>query len=510
MLVETAIMFLLERLPPLPPTMLSLLVGILLAILIFPILHLFMFRPLSRYIAALESAEWSLKDQRDHLEELVLIRTAEIENMAFYDSVTGLPNRRLLLDRLEQAFASSTRTGKQGALMFIDMDNFKGLNDTLGHDVGDLLLQRVAQRLTYCVRERDTVSRLGGDEFMVVLENLSEKALEAAAQTRVITEKVLITLGQVYQLGTHKYHCTASIGVALFKGQHTSLEELMKQADIAMYQAKQAGRNALRFFDPQMQTAVDANAALESDLRKALGSQQFQLYYQIQVDELNRPLGAETLIRWIHPERGFVSPAQFIPIAEETHLILPIGEWVLEAACTQLKLWEQNALTRDLVLSVNVSARQFHQAGFVDLVQSAVQRHALNPKRLKLELTESMLVEDVEQIIVTMNTLKETGIQFSMDDFGTGYSSLQYLKRLPLSQLKIDQSFVSDMTIDSDNSIVKTIIVMAKSLNLDVIAEGVETEEQRQLLASYGCQHYQGYLFSKPVVIAQFESLLKQ
>jgi diguanylate cyclase (GGDEF)-like protein/PAS domain S-box-containing protein len=434
----------------------------------------------------------------------------KIQHLAYYDPLTRLPNRLLLMDRLGQALASSTRTGKQAALLFIDMDNFKTLNDTLGHDIGDMLLKQVAQRLTLCVREGDTVSRLGGDEFMVVLENLNEQALEAAAQTEAISEKVLATLSQLYQLGKHEYHSTPSIGVTLFNDHQASIEELMKQADIAMYQAKQAGRNTMRFFDPQMQAAVDAHAALESDLAKALEQQQFQLYYQIQMDELGRPFGAETLIRWIHPERGFVSPAQFIPLAEESGLILLIGQWVLDTACAQLKAWEQDALTLNLVLAVNVSAKQFRQVNFVAQVQATVQRHAINPKRLKLELTEGMLVYDVEKIIATMNTLKEAGIEFSMDDFGTGYSSLQYLKRLPLAQLKIDQSFVRDMVVDSDNSIVQTIIAMARSMNLNVIAEGVETEEQRQLLSFYGCHHYQGYLFSKPVPVAQFEALLKQ
>jgi diguanylate cyclase (GGDEF)-like protein/PAS domain S-box-containing protein len=434
----------------------------------------------------------------------------KIQHLAFYDPLTGLPNRRLLIDRLGHALASSKRTGKQGALLFIDLDNFKSLNDTLGHDVGDLLLQQVAQHLNSCVRESDTVSRLGGDEFMVVLENLSVPALEAAALTEAITEKVMAALNRTFQLGTHEYRCTSSIGATLFNGQQATIEELMKQADIAMYKAKQAGRNTLRFFDPQMQTAVDAHAALERDLAKALEYQQFQLYYQVQVDELNRPLGAETLIRWIHPVRGFVPPAQFIPLAEETGLILHIGLWVLETACAQLKVWEQDALTRDLVLAVNVSAKQFRQAGFADQVQAVVQHYDINPTRLKLELTESMLVDDIEKIIVTMNTLKDAGIQFSMDDFGTGYSSLQYLNRLPLAQLKIDMSFVRDMTAKGDNAIVQTIIAMAHSLNLNVIAEGVETEEQRQLLSLYGCHNYQGYLFGKPLPVAQFEALLKQ
>ena len=289
-------------------------------------------------------------------------------------------------------------------------------------------------------------------------------------------------------MARYEYHCTASIGATLFNDIHQATDELLKQADIAMYQAKKAGRNTLRFFDPQMQESINARVSLEGELRKALEKQQFQLYYQIQVDSSHRPLGAEALIRWIHPERGLVSPAQFIPLAEETGLILPIGQWVLETACAQLKAWEQDALTRDLVLAVNVSAKQFHQADFVAQVQAAVQRHAINPKLLKLELTESMLLENIEDTIATMNALKEIGVQFSLDDFGTGYSSLQYLKRLPLDQLKIDQSFVRDIATDSsDKAIVRTIIAMAQSLDLNVIAEGVETEEQRQLLLKNGC-----------------------
>ena len=437
--------------------------------------------------------------------------TDKIKQLALYDHLTGLPNRRLLMDRLQQSLASSARSGREGALLFIDLDNFKDINDTLGHDIGDLLLQQVAQRLESCLREVDTVARLGGDEFVVVLEGLSEHVLEAAVQTTTVGEKILATLGQPYQLATHKYHSTPSIGATIFSDHGQSAEELLKQADIAMYQAKKAGRNTLRFFDPQMQVSITARVSLESELRKALENQQFQLHYQIQVDSSHRPLGAEALIRWIHPLRGMVSPAQFIPLAEETGLILPIGLWVLETACAQLKAWEQDALTRDLVLAVNVSAKQFHQADFVAQVQAVVQHHAINPMLLKLELTEGMLLENIEDTIATMNALKEIGVQFSLDDFGTGYSSLQYLKRLPLDQLKIDQSFVRDIAIDnSDKAIVHTIIAMAQSLNLNVIAEGVETEEQRQFLLDEGCTHYQGYLFSKPVPVEQFEALLKR
>ena len=435
----------------------------------------------------------------------------EIKQLAFYDHLTHLPNRLLLLDRLNQALVSSARSRRAGAVLFIDLDNFKNLNDTLGHDIGDMLLKQVTQRLGSCVRQGDTVSRLGGDEFVVMVLELSEQALEAAAQTKAIGEKILAALSQPYQLDKNTYRCTASIGVTRFSGNQQTTEELMKQADIAMYQAKKAGRNALRFFDRQMQENISARVSLEGELQNALEFQQFHLYYQIQVDSSHRPLGAEALIRWIHPTRGIVLPAQFIPLAEETGLILPIGQWVLETACAQIKAWQKDELTCDLTLAVNVSARQFRQADFVAQVQAAVQRHAINPKLLKLELTESLLQDSIDDTIATMNALNEIGVQFALDDFGTGYSSLQYLKRLPLVQLKIDQSFIRDIATDmNDKMIVRTIIIMAQSLNLDVIAEGVETQEQQQFLLNNGGTHFQGYLFGKPEPIEQFDALLKQ
>jgi len=435
----------------------------------------------------------------------------EIQLLAYYDLLTRLPNRRLLMDRLQQAIASGARTGRKGALLLIDLDNFKTLNDTLGHQVGDQLLQQIAQRLEACVRDGDTVARLGGDEFVVILENLSEHALDAASQIETVGEKILTSLRQPYQFATHKYESTASIGATLFNDKPQATNELLKQADIAMYQAKKAGRNALRFFDTKMQASITARVSLESELRKALEDRQFLLHYQIQVDSSHRPIGAEALIRWPHPERGMVPPAEFIPLSEETGLILPIGLWVLNTACAQLKIWELDAQTRDLVMAVNVSSKQFRQADFVAQVNAAIQRHAINPMRLELELTESLLLDDIEDTIATMNILSEIGVQFSLDDFGTGYSSLQYLKRLPLDQIKIDKSFVRDIATDmSDKAIVRTIVAMAKSLDISVIAEGVETEKQRQLLLKIGCAHFQGYLFGKPVPIAQFEALLKQ
>lgn len=434
----------------------------------------------------------------------------EIKHLAFHDHLTDLPNRRLLLDRLQQALASSARSSHHGALLLIDMDDFKTLNDTHGHIIGDSLLQQVAERLKSCVREGDTVARLGGDEFVLILENLSEDPIEAGEQIKSVGMQIHESLGRPFQLALHKHRCTVSVGATLFKDTLLTKDELIKQADIAMYQAKKAGRNTLRFFDPQMQEAINARAELESELRKAIEHEEFQLYFQVQMDYLLRPIGAETLIRWIHPEHGLVAPAQFISLAEETGLILPIGQWVLETACHQIKAWEQDELTRELVLSVNVSAKQFQQSDFVLQVQDSVRSHGIKPRMLKLELTESMLVENIEDTIATMIALNEIGVQFSLDDFGTGYSSMQYLKRLPLEQIKIDRSFIHDIADNaSDRAIVRTIIAMAQSLNLNVIAEGVETEEQRNILIDKGCKYFQGFLLGKPVPVKQFEASLK-
>ncbi|MFA6202831.1 MAG: EAL domain-containing protein [Gallionella sp.] len=435
--------------------------------------------------------------------------TNEIQLLAFYDALTGLPNRRLLLDRLLQALASSVRSNRMGALLLIDLDNFKTLNETMGHDIGDLLLRQVAERLTACVRNGDTVARLGGDEFIVMLEEIGAQTVDSVTHTTTIAEKILNSLNLPYRLEKHECHSTPSIGATLFSGTQQSADELMKQVDIAMYQAKQAGRNGLRFFDSKMQDAISARASLEADLRVALINSEFQLHYQIQVNSLGAALGAEVLIRWMHPQRGMVSPAQFIPLAEESGLILPVGEWVLKTACHQLKVWQDNALTRELTLAVNVSSKQFRQAEFVELVKKTLQSSGANPSLLKLELTESLLLENIDEIIAKMNELKLMGIHFSIDDFGTGYSSLQYIKRLPLDQLKIDQSFVRDIMDDNnDAAIVQTIIAMSDALGLNVIAEGVETREQRAFLDSHGCHTFQGYLFSKPIPLEQFEILL--
>ncbi|MBL0168060.1 MAG: EAL domain-containing protein [Propionivibrio sp.] len=436
---------------------------------------------------------------------------AEINQLAFYDQLTGLPNRRLLTDRLRQALATRARHQRHGALLFIDLDNFKALNDTLGHDMGDILLHQVAQRLVTGVRACDTVARLGGDEFVVMLDDLSENAQDAAAQTETVGEKILAALNQTYLISAREHHSTASIGITLFREHTESVDELMKRADTAMYQAKAAGRNTLRFFDHDMQVAVTTRAALEVDLRRAIKEQQFLIYYQAQLDSRGRVLGAEALLRWPHPERGLVSPAEFIPLAEDTGLILPLGQWVLKTACERLALWAARPELADLSLAVNVSARQFHHRDFVEQVLAALARSGANPQRLKLELTESLLVHDMDDIIVKMTVLKEKGVGFSLDDFGTGYSSLSYLKRLPLDQLKIDQSFVRDILTDPDDAaIARMIIVLGESLGLTVIAEGVESEAQRDFLATQGCQVYQGYLFSRPLPVKGFEEFVLQ
>ena len=463
-------------------------------------------------ITAVKNANGIFTNYVATLTDITMSKAAseEIRNLAFYDPLTQLPNRRLFTDRLKQALAGSTRTKQRGALLFLDLDHFKDLNDSLGHDVGDLLLQQVAERLKRCVREGDTVARLGGDEFVVLLEGLSEHKLDAATQAEVITHKILLALNETYQLGIHEYYNSPSIGVTLFSDHEMDLEQLLKQADIAMYNAKNAGRNTVRFFDNTMQDAINTRTEMERDLRNALARKEFLLYYQVQVNDKGAPLGAEALIRWQHPERGLVSPFHFITLAEDTGLILPIGLWVLDAACAQLKAWEQDPAMRELDISINVSAKQFNHQDFVKQVQATIQRHGINPKLLKLELTESMLIDNLYHIIINMVALQVLGVRFELDDFGTGYSSLQYLKQLPLYQLKIDQSFVRDIeSDDGDRSLIKAIVNMAASLELQVIAEGVESDSQRQFLLDNGCTHFQGYLFGKPMPIDEFEASIK-
>ena len=461
----------------------------------------------------------AVRDKKGHvtnyvgsLDDITLRKMAEeeIKQLAFFDQLTGLPNRRLLADRLKHALAATCRHHHCGAMLFIDLDNFKTLNDTYGHDKGDSLLKQVAKRLSDCVREGDTVARLGGDEFIVMLETLDSDVEVAASQAEMIGEKIVASLDRPYLLGDYEHHSSASIGVAMFSGCDEVADEILKRADMAMYQAKSAGRNTLRFFDPKMQAVVSARAALEAGLREAVQKMHFALVYQPQIDSAFRVIGAEALLRWQPPESSEVPPRTFISLAEETGLILPIGQWVLDTACERLAGWADDPEMGEITIAVNISARQFQQKDFVDNVLRSIQHYRANPRRLKLELTESMLVHDMDDVISKMQTLQAAGIGLSLDDFGTGYSSLTYLKRLPLDQLKIDQGFVRDILTDPDDAIIaRMIVALGENFGLKVIAEGVESEAQLLVLAQHGCNYYQGYLFSPPLPPAAFETYVK-
>jgi diguanylate cyclase (GGDEF)-like protein/PAS domain S-box-containing protein len=423
---------------------------------------------------------------------------AEIAHLAFYDGLTNLPNRRLLLDRLHHAIAKAARSGNHGAVLFVDLDNFKSLNDTMGHDMGDRLLEMVAFRLQEVTRETDTVARLGGDEFVILLEDLGADPQQALDNAANVAGKVLEALSRAYPLDGHDLRSTPSIGVVLFGQEHHTINDLLRQADMAMYEAKAAGRATFRFFDPRMQVALDASATLEADLRFALQRRELQLHYQPVVDAAGRTTGVEALLRWMHPERGVVGPADFIPQAEKSGLILELGVWVLEEACRQLVAWAANADTAHLTMAVNVSARQFRQPNFVEQVLRVLEHSGADPRLLKLELTESMLLTDMDEVIARMTTLKAHGVGFALDDFGTGYSSLSYLRLLPIDQLKIDRSFVHDMLHTRHaSSIVRAIVTLAYSMDLEVVAEGVESREQWSALEAIGCTAFQGYLFGR-------------
>ncbi|WP_226496538.1 putative bifunctional diguanylate cyclase/phosphodiesterase [Ferribacterium limneticum] len=438
------------------------------------------------------------------------VAESEIHNLAFYDPLTGLPNRRLLLNRINKACSAGKRSGKYGALLIIDIDHFKTLNDTLGHDVGDRLLVDVATRLGACIREGDTAARQGGDEFVVMLEELGSDAESAGVQAETVAEKIRVELGMPYLLGDDaEYVRTASIGISLFLGQEKSTDVLLKQSDIALYKAKDAGRNTIRFFDNAMQTALDERAALEAGLRRALARNELLLHVQPQVDTQRRLIGAEALLRWQPPGKPMVPPGDFIPLAEETGLIVAVGLWVLDQACAGLRRWADDPRTSGLSMAVNVSARQFRQADFVMQVGDALSRHGANPHLLKLELTESLLLDNVEDTVAKMQALRATGVRFSLDDFGTGYASLAYLKRYPFEQLKVDRSFISDITHNPDAAaIVRAIIAMGNTLRLGVVAEGVEASVQHDYLVEHGCSQFQGYLFGKPMSFADFEVAL--
>ena len=442
----------------------------------------------------------TLLDVTDRKEAEIRIR-----QLAFYDQLTMLPNRQLLMERLEHAMERSQRSKKFGAILYLDLDDFKTLNDTRGHHIGDQLLKQVAERLSACVRRVDTVARLGGDEFIVLLEDMGDAHEPAGVLVESLCQKILESLCKPYKFGNLEHFNTLSIGVTLFIGKDESMEELLKQADLAMYQAKAAGRNTYRFFDPAMQVKVTEHATLARELRLCVQQEGFHLVYQPQVDAMGQLFGAEVLLRWQHPEKGFISPVEFIPIAEDTGLIIPIGDWVIEQSCQQLAKWHENEATRDLILAVNISPKQFQQDDFVDKLLESIHKHNFDPATLKLEITESMLLDDVNETVAKISTLKEHKISFSLDDFGTGYSSLSYLKRLPLDQLKIDKSFVTDMSQDKHHAdIAKTIVSLAKSMELSVIAEGVETEEQLNMLESFGCCAFQGYYFSRPLTLNDF------
>jgi len=431
----------------------------------------------------------------------------EIRNLAFYDSLTHLPNRRLLLDRMLQALSGDTRSTRKRALLFVDLDDFKSLNDTLGHSMGDLLLQDVARRLTDCVHEADTVARYGADEFVVMLEDLSLNSEEAADEAEIVGEKMLAALAQPFLLAGRETQGTASIGITVFGDKRESTSEVLQQADMAMHQAKTAGGNTVRFFAPALQAAVNARAAMKEDLSQAIAANQFLLYYQPQVDATGL-IGVEALMRWKHPERGLVPPNDFIPLAEETGLILPLGTWALETACRQIAEWANRKESAHIQIAVNISARQFCCPDFVEHILATLHQTGANPKNLKLELTESMLANDIEEVIAKMTLLKSHGLTFSLDDFGTGYSSLSYLKRLPLDQLKIDRAFVQDILADvASASIAQTIISLGRAMDLSVIAEGVETEAQRKFLHSLGAHSFQGYLFSRPLPLEELERI---
>ncbi len=446
------------------------------------------------------------------VEDITLSKQAEdkIRELAYFDQLTGLPNRTLMYDRLKHALVASLRTDMYGGVLLIDLDNFRAINDTWGHGAGDLFLVEIAERLKLCIRKDDTVSRLGGDEFIIILANLSSEESSAAAHVNFIAKKLLAAVKQKFFLGQDWYQCTASIGATLFSNSAAANEDILKQVDLALYRAKGAGRGVIRFYDPDMEASVLARTSMERDLLKALDHKQLMLYYQAQVTDKLGILGAEVLTRWQHPEKGMIPPVEFIPVAEETGLIVQLGKWVLETACSQLAAWATDPIMSRVSLAVNVSVRQFSQPDFVDLVLSILDSTGVNPVRLKLELTESVLASDAKEIAEKMNALKKVGVCFSLDDFGTGYSSLAYLKRLPLDQLKIDQSFVREVLSDpNDAAIAKTVVALAHSLGLDVIAEGVETEAQKVFLSGAGCNSYQGYLFSKPLPVEDFVQLVK-
>ena len=424
-----------------------------------------------------------------------------IRHLAFFDQLTRLPNRLLLHERLRRALSASARSGRFGALLLVNLDNFRSTNNTLGHAAGDALLRQAAVRLAAEVGESGTLARVDGDEFMILLEELAPQPGAAAAEAKAFGLKLMRALSGSYALPEREIHVGCSVGATILCGERQTIQDPIRQVNIALHQAKTSGRNALRFFDPLMQESANARAALENELRKALDAGRLLLHYQVQVDHAKRAIGVEALLRWNHPQRGLVLPGEFIGLAEETRLIVPIGQWVIDAACAQLAAWSREARTRGLSIAVNVSPLQFQQPDFAVQVLGSIRRHQIDARRLELELTETLLQGDLERTVDTMRTLKSQGVRFSLDDFGTGYSSLQYLRQLPLDQLKIDRSFVQDIAEPNGKAIVDTIVAVSRHLNLEVIAEGVETPQQLDTLRECGCTRYQGYLFGRPVPV---------
>lgn len=433
-----------------------------------------------------------------------------INSLAFFDPLTSLPNRRLLRDRIDRALAGSERSRHHGALLFIDLDNFKLINDTRGHGVGDELLVQAARRLVAGVRAVDTVARQGGDEFVILLEMLSSEPSQAGLEVANVAEKARLAMQTPFELDGAVFHVAASIGVALFQGNAVSTGELEQRADTAMYRAKTLGRNRVVFFEEPMLENLAQRTRLEASLRDALHAGRLLPHFQPQVDVKGRLMGAELLLRWHHPQRGWVPPGEFIPLAEETGLIVPLGRWVLEEACAQLSRWRTDPATQALSLSVNVSPLQFVQADFVEHLRGLIAHGRFDPRHLQLELTEGLVTTNLEEVIQRMQAVRALGLTLSMDDFGTGQSSLSNLRRLPIQCLKIDRVFVKDLPLDAaDVAIVSSIILMAGALGLDVLAEGVETDDQRLALQCLGCFKYQGYLFGHPVPLAAFESQVR-
>ena len=433
----------------------------------------------------------------------------KIERLAFYDPLTHLPNLNLLLSRLQKNIDAITNEQKFNAILLINVDDFNSLNDFKGRDVGDLFLIEITDHLKSSVHSADIIARIGGDEFVVVIDFLNDTIDVAKSESMAVADRILAKINQPLDLRGHSYHCTASVGITLFRTDEFNAQQLLKQANVAIHQAKRHGRNTISFFDPATEVELESRVKMESWMHSALNGQ-FRLHYQIQVDADAKATGAEALIRWQHPEKGMIYPVGFIPLAEETGLIIPIGAWVLKAACLQLKAWQDDPKFRHLVLAVNVSAKQFRQPDFATQVLEELDRTGADPDKLKLELTESIFVENVDGLIDKMIALKSRGVRFSLDDFGTGYSSLSILKRLPLNQLKIDQSFVRNLLNDpNDAAIIRTVIALGQSFGVEVIAEGVETIEQRYFLAVHGCHYFQGYLFSKPLPLDEFEAIIQ-